>query len=262
MQIGISCSLAAPAVIDDGPFGPEKVPGLIGWYDATEPSTFSLGAGNQILSISNKVVGNFGISAYTFGGPTYEAANGVMGGRPAAVWPAAANNRGLVLPQDVAVKHLFVVCAFRTGLETLFTEFNSFVIDRYSITTNSLTTPNPSHPNGYHALALGNAGTGDRSQLWSGGRLDKVSINGGAFGPGILPRPKSVLHFSAYSSWEAVVPVGTDMWIGAFGLFNFGFQDRSFRGPIGEILAYNQPLTASNVASVNSYLFDKWGIAA
>ncbi|TRD16950.1 hypothetical protein [Palleronia caenipelagi] len=234
---GLASSL--PARAKGAAFRLDAFPGLIGWFDAASPETFTPGTG-PIAVAANKT-GGPGLFEVGDGGPTYDP-SGLPGGRPALMWPSGPNNRGLTLQQDALVSELFVVCQFGDGTATVWPDY----IALFSSISATL-----------DCTAVGFSGSGDLASANDGVLVPRVSRNGGAFGKKVLPLPLSVLRFSAITEASARLALAA---VGFQHVENPG--GRSWRGGICEVGAFADPLTPDAVASIEAGFIEKWEIAA
>lgn len=213
-----------------------QIPGLIGWYDASDASTLTLN-GNEVTAMTNRVNGGLGVSRFgALPGPLYDPANQVANGKPALVW--TSEDRCLTLPADAHLSELFAVMAYQTGTETLATDYTTFF-------------------SGYTALNQWNVNrmliekNSSNMRQFNDVGVKSVSINGAPFGISVLPLPLSVVRFSASD-------IGTSISLASMGYSN----SYGWNGPICEILAWSDQVTLSDtqVTQVETYLKTKWGI--
>lgn len=211
-------------------FDPTSVPGMIGWYSANHANTITLGTDDEVTAVSNLINGGAGLVASPDGGPTYVASH-PMTGKPALVWPDMSNRRGLELGFDAPVVEIFVRLAFRDGVVNSFPEFNTITTDIAGLTggsTNRLMGDQwddhlyaPSIPSGMH-FEVDGIPTVDRT---------------------ILPLPMSTLRMRR----------DTPFSVTAFGARN-GNTSRSWQGPIEQIMAFTQPVSAANATSIYDFM--------
>lgn len=219
-------------------FRPSDVPGLIGWYDASQANTITLN-GNEITRIANRSRnGSAHRSAY-FGGPDYVPSHAVANGMPAVVWPYTDNKKGLGLGVDASVKHLFVVAAYKNGVENQFSQYNTIYTALAGITWFSPTRV---------------MGTLNASSIFNQAEFGVLaSVNDGPLtnATTILPLPLSVLHFSQSTQFD----------VSAFGSNN-GSNDnnRAWQGCVCEVLAFSGDVAPSEIQAIKDYLYRKWGI--
>lgn len=213
-------------------FSPAELPGLTGWYDAQSPQTVTL-EGNAVTAIANRVAGP-DLTAVPEGGPEYALGHSVSHGRPAFVWPDADTKRGLWFDADHMVHDVFMVLAYRDGVDSTFNTYTTMFIDT--------------------------AGTTDATVNWlvskseSPGVFAKppnsdILINGGPATMTLLPLPLSVLH----------VRSPTPFPLRAIG-YKYRDKPRAWRGPICEILTFDAPLVSEGATAITTYLMEKWGI--
>lgn len=219
-------------------FSPSDVAGLIGWFDAQQASSFTIGAANEVTAADN-LTGLSGIVASPYGGPTYAASEPTANGHPALVWPSTTNRLGLEQAEDSSASEVFIVAAYKDGLDAAFDEYTTFVTSFAGMTANT----------GQRIM-----GEQSGSGFWTGSFLTSVSINGAAPTASVLPAPLSVLHFSAPATPILVANIG-----GRNGTHE---KVRAWQGAICEVLIYSDQvaLTTGDVDLVNDYLMQKWGI--
>lgn len=224
---------------------PSVIPsdGLAGWFDASRPSTVTM-IGSEVTQVSNRVPSGESLAWFNGNGPDYEASHVVANGKPAFAWPYTNNNKGLTLPAEVTVFDVFMVMAFDGGTTPVFTEYNTFCTDNNGLTGANATyrvtgqiNQNYIRPNGLHGSF-------------------EINVNGVSVDfantASVLPLPLSVVHIRN--------PLG--FRVTAFGATNAGEDDRSFRGPVCEILNYDtRARTSDEVNKVTKYLAAKWGIS-
>ena len=217
------------------PFAPSDVAGLIGWYDAASSSTLTLN-GNEVVGISNRVEGGAGLFAVAEGGPSYEVESAVANGLPALVWPDQDNFKGLWLGGNANLYDLFVVLAYRNGATNTFSQYTTITTDAAGLTG---TTTN---------RVMGHVG---RNHLYGPSipLAMEFRVNGSDINQTILPLPLSVLHIKRPASFP----------VAAFGSKN-NKSPRAWRGPVCEVLAFAAPVPADEVAEIEMYLMQKWGI--
>lgn len=223
-------------------FSPSDVSGLTHWFDAQDASSVTT-SGAEITEVANQVSGGLDLVNRATGGPDYEASNSVAGNQPAFVWPTLNNGEGLWLGSDVAVKEIFSVMAYKDGLDSAFDTFNTFFC---SVSGISSTAANQRIMGDSTKDSI-RGGTTAPSSL-------QLSVDGGA-GAGVqsvalLPLPLSVLHFYR----------ATDFDITGVGTTSGGTGIRAWKGPICEVLFYDEVLSAEDRTSVVSYLTEKWGL--
>lgn len=219
-------------------FRPSDVPGLIGWYDASQANTITLN-GNEITRIDNRVASGRPIEALAYGGPDYVPSHTVANGMPAAVWPQLDNQKGLGLGVDASVKHLFVVAAYKNGVEDRFSQYNTIYTDLFGISEVS------------SARVMGTLNASSIFNQAEFGVLASVNDRQLTNATTLLPLPLSVLHFSQLGPFN----------ISAFGSNNAGSgANRAWQGCVCEVLAFSLVIDPSEVQKIKDYLYPKWGI--
>ncbi|MBY6138092.1 hypothetical protein KUV26_01450 [Leisingera daeponensis] len=234
-MLGLGFSVTGAGV--QGPASRPAVNGLIGWYSAKATGTITRGAGEEVISVANLVPGGAALGRLSGGGPVYVASAPVAGGRPALVWPDAANARGLTLASDALVREVFAVMAYADGARSAFDTYNTLTTDLAGLDSSSANRV-MGHEN--------NAGIFTAS-LPPG---MTVHLNGGGATTSLLPMPLSVLHIKSASPFA----------LASIGGRNNG-SSRAWRGPVCEVLAYTDALDAAGVSRNVSYLKDGWGIS-
>ncbi len=214
--------------------------GLIGHFDALAPDSIEYDIEGNVTCIKN-LKGGLNLNASSSGAPIYVHHHSFSKGRPAFVWPQQANNLGFELPMDAPCSHLFVVKAYKTGVETSWDDYTTLVTDLIGINS----------PDGQRLV--GNQGAND---TWSNFKLTGARKNGGAYSSQILPLPLSVMHYSA-----------ADAGITHFNIASVGGQNkaesgRSWQGIVCEVLAYaaDAVLDEDAIDSITRNLIEKWGI--
>lgn len=217
-------------------FSPLDVAGTLGWYDAQDFSTFTLGAGDEVTALGNKVPAGAGLVAVAEGGPTYVSSHASAGGLPALEWPSADNSKGLWLGADASVHDVYVVLQYKDGLDTTFDNHNTITSDVAGLTTTSSNR------------IMGRWGQSNvyTNVLPSGVTLH---INGGGGTVTLLPMPLCVLHIKRPTTWLLT----------AIGSRNGGGA-RAWQGIMCEVLAYNQVVSAEDDTLIVDYLMNKWSI--
>ncbi len=242
MRYSRHSALNRQAETGPAPFSPLDVPGLIGWYDAAEYNSLTI-FGSRVTAINNRVPGGLPLKSLGTHGtvaPVYEAANALAGGNPALVW-ASGEDCGLDLfhpvlnqPVQAPVSELFIVCAYKDGVDADFDGYTRLIADASDFT-----------------ICQGQPGS---DAIRHSSTMKRASKNGDPFSVSVLPLPLSVLRFSA-----------ADQGLASFNVSSFGRKEsaslsRSWHGPICEVLAWNQPLTQMQVDTVTAELNSKWGI--
>ncbi|MEW2911514.1 hypothetical protein [Leisingera sp. JC11] len=233
-MLGLGFSATGAAL--QGPGSRPAGAGLIGWYSAKATGTITRGAGEEATAVANLVPGGASLSKLSGGGPAYAASEPLAGGRPALVWPDAANASGLALAADALVREVFAVMAYADGARGAFDTYNTLITDLAGLDSSSVNRVMGQE---------GNAGV-FTSSLPPG---MTIHLNGGGATTTLLPMPLSVVHIRS----------ATPFALAAIGGRNNG-SSRAWRGPVCEVLAYSDTLDAGAAGSNVSYLKDGWGI--
>ncbi len=221
---------------------PSDIPGLIGWYDASASDTLTV-SGGRVTAINNRVSGGLPLKALGTHGtvaPVHDPANALAGGSPALVWAAGEDcgldlfHPGLNQAVQAAVSDLFIVCAYKDGIDADFDGYTRLIADGADAT-----------------ICQGQPGS---NAIRHSSVVTRASKNGAAFAVSVLPLPLSVLRFSA-----------TDQGLSSFNVSSFGRKEssslsRSWHGPICEVLAFSSALTNEDAGTVQQYLNGKYGL--
>ncbi|AAT69546.1 gp70 [Alphaproteobacteria phage PhiJL001] len=215
-------------------FNPLQVSGLSLRLDASQADTITLNGANvsQWDDISGN--GNNATQITASQQPPYNAQDSRANGQ-ASVGPTVnTGSVGLELP-SLTVTHFFMVIGYEDGTDATFDERGTLVSGPGSFGTERI---------------MGDVGTANLDSTGGGFNFTtQVSINDGAFGAAILPLPLSCCIF-----------VGNVTQAFSLG-YNNSAVDRSWKGPICEVLAYNNALmTTEEQSTVAKFLCTKWGI--
>lgn len=204
-------------------------------YDFSDEATVSE-TGGDITGISDKSGnGNDGlIYPAPVTAPTYELHSS---GNMVAVWGDSEN--GAVLNcGEITAQDFFMILQYRDGTDTTFDDYIGFV-------TGDGTNGNP--------RILGN--TGDATIFPTNVFDSTAEINGAADSSTVLPLPFSIVRLKAAS------PVTVN---GFLGIYNNNIEnplvDRSWRGEVGQVIAFPTTRTDAQYNSILNILAEKWGI--
>lgn len=233
-MLGLGLSVTGTA-LQGGTTRPASA-GLIGWYSAKAAGTITRGAGEEVTAVGNLVPGGASLGKLSGGGPVYAASEPLAGGRPALVWPDAANASGLALAADALVKEVFAVMAYADGTRGAFDTYNTLITDLAGLDASSANR------------VMGHEGNpGVFTPSLPPGMT--IHLNGGAATATLLPLPLSVVHIKS----------ATPFALAAIGGRNNGIN-RAWRGPVCEVLAYSETLDAEAAGRNVRYLKQGWGI--
>lgn len=172
--------------------------------------------------------------------PTYKATDAVLGGKPSV--GATSNNGtvGVVTP-SLTAQTLFFVMAYGTGVETVF--------------PGGLIYPTVfSGPGtyGFERGGMGLTGTDDwfsASNVWAPFPFRNAATTTSTVA---LPMPASILRFEGPSAVTQSWGIGHNMVT----------ANRSWHGPIGEVVALTGVLSDEDRQKLEGYLAWKWGLEA
>ena len=168
--------------------------------------------------------------------PVYKATDAVLGGKPSVGATSTDGTVGVVAP-SLTAKTLFFVMAYGTGVETVF--------------PGGLTYPtvfSGPDPNGQQRGGMGLTATDDwfSSGVWAAYPFVNAATTTSTVA---LPMPASILRFEGPSA-------ATQSWgIG----HNIITANRSWNGPIGEVVALTGVLSDEDRQKLEGYLAWKWG---
>ncbi len=213
---------------------PSQIAGLQAWYSAEDSESITLNGSDvsQWNDLSGN--GNHAVQATEAQQPPYNATDSRAGGQPSVGAASNSGSVGMDIPSLTAT-HIFIVTAYEDGTDDTFDFFQCLL----------------SGPGSFgDARIIGDSATD--SLLDTLAFTGDVSINGAAYGATILPLPLSVCAFKNLSGVTQAFYLG----------FNQSTADRSWNGPICEVLFYNNAsMTAAQEALITDYLANKWSIA-
>lgn len=208
------------------------------WLDADDTATFTLN-GSSVVQWNDKSGNSRHASEGTAANqPTYKATDAVLGGKPSVGAETPIGTIGLRTP-SLTARSWFIVAAYGTGVETQF--------PASPVYPTLLSGPGV---NGIERAGMGLAAeAGWFSSAWA----PYPFVNGAAtVSLTALPMPMSILNFTG----SAAV---TQNWnIGC----NFNTPNRSWNGPLGEIVAASDILSTEDRQKLEGYLAHKWGLTA
>lgn len=209
------------------------------WLDADDASTITLN-GSKVSQWSDKSGNNrHAAQATAANQPTYTASNAVLAGKPSVGALSPAGTVGVVTP-PFSARTLFFVTAYGTGVETAFP----------GATTYPTVFSGPA-ANGSDRGGMGTTGTADwfSSAVWA-----PFPFRNGATATSTvaLPMPASILRFEGPSTVTQSWGIG----------HNIVTANRSWNGPIGEVIASPGVLSVTDRQKVEGYLAWKWGLVA
>ena len=212
------------------------------WLDADDASTITLN-GSAVSQWSDKSGNNNNAEQTTAANqPTYKAADAVLGGKPSVGAPTSAGAIGLLTP-SLTAQSWFIVGAYGTGVETQFPGNVSY--------PTLLSGPGNF---GAERAGMGTTGSADwfatgASTVWA----PYPFVNGAAtVSTTALPMPMSILNFTGSSAVTQTWGIG----------YNFITANRSWDGPLGEIVAVSDVLSTEDRQKLEGYLAWKWGLVA
>ena len=168
--------------------------------------------------------------------PTYKATDAVLGGKPSVGATSNAGTVGVVTP-SLTARTLFFVTAYGTGVETVFSGYPTLF----------------SGP-GASGAERGGMGAFTSASWFTGGVWAPFPFVNAATTTSTvaLPMPASILRFEGPSAVTQAWGIG----------HNIGVTDRSWYGPIGEVVALTGVLSDENRQKLEGYLAWKWGLEA
>jgi hypothetical protein len=210
------------------------------WLDADDASTITLN-GSNVSQWSDKSGNNrHATQATAANQPEYIASTAVLGGRPSvsATETTGYNLVGMLTP-SLAAREWLLVCAYEDGSTALFppTQYPTL-----------LSGPQQA---GFERAGMGSAGTADwfQSLTWAA-----LPYRNGAetTSTTALPMPATLLRFQGPNTVTQTWGIG----------FNQVTTGRTWRGPIGEVIAVNATLSITDRQKAEGYLAWKWGLEA
>jgi hypothetical protein len=211
------------------------------WLDAEDTASITLNGGNVSQWSDKSGNGRHATQATAANQPEYVASTAILGGKPSVGGTAATGYElvGTITP-SFAAREWLLVCAYLDGVTASFPGPSTF--------------PNLiSGPGAFGALraGLGSAGTADwvSSNMWvafpyrNGAETTSTTA---------LPMPATLLRFQ-----------GPDTVTQTWGIgFNQATTGRTWRGPIGEVIAVGETLSTADRQKAEGYLAWKWGLEA
>lgn len=211
------------------------------WLDAEDTASITLNGSTVSQWADKSGNGRNATQATAANQPTYTAADAVLNGKPSV---GSTTNLGLVgmLTPSLTAREFLFVTAYDNGTTALFP---------------AGTTAYPTLLSGPGAFGAERAGMGlvatanwfQSTSIWA----DVPYRNGAATASTTaLPMPASILRFSGPSTVTQSWGIG----------FNQTTADRSWDGPIGEVIAVGATLSTTDRQKLEGYLAWKWGLAA
>lgn len=224
--------LAAPL-----PFVPNfslgDIPGIVAVYDMTDPANVTT---TQVFDTS----GSNNHSTRT-GTLTYDAANTIMGGRGALVWPTGGSGNGLILP-GMTIKEVIVVGAYKDGVDTTFDNFD-MVLSGVSGTSDA-------------PRIMANSGNG----LWSGSSVmtGLAQRDAGANNFGRDDFVTSAGLGAGFRTWRFRAGTATTETEWRIGVGS-DTPSRCWDGPISLVILSDRDLTQNEVNDIYGWINWKFG---
>ena len=216
-------------------FNPTNQANLALWVDAQQYTGATDVAQWDDLSGNNQHLKQ----TVTLDKPTYQASNAVANGHPAIFWAHGSTPEHLISDADVSYKDIYIVTAYKDGLDALFDTFNCL------ITGDDASFGGP--------RVIGNGGT---NEISANNTVDATpEKNGGPASAVVLPMPLSVLRATA-GSVVTMRALGTNFINGT----TTPTTGRNWQGPICEVIAYTTTRTSVQNDQILSYLENRWGI--
>ena len=206
------------------------------WLDAEDTASITLN-GSTVSQWNDKSGNDRHATQDTAANqPTYKATDAVLGGKPSVGAPSAAGTVGVVAP-SLTAQTLFFVMAYGTGVETVFPGFSAY--------PTVFSGPNA---NGQQRGGMGTTATDDwfSSGMWAAYPFVNAATTTSTVA---LPMPASILRFEGPSAVTQSWGIGHNM-ISA---------NRSWAGPIGEVVALTGVLSDEDRQKLEGYLAWKWG---
>jgi hypothetical protein len=211
------------------------------WLDAEDTASITLNGG-KVSQWSDKSGNNrHATQATAANQPEYIASTAVLGGKP-SVSATATTGYDLVgmLTPSLAAREWLLVCAYGDGSTALFPPPQSY--------PTLLSGPQQS---GAERAGMGSAGTADwfQTSVWAA-----LPYRNGAetTSTTALPMPATLLRFEGPNTVTQTWGIG----------FNQAATNRTWRGPIGEVIAVDATLSITDRQKAEGYLAWKWGLEA
>ncbi len=223
------------------------------WFDPAAADTVVTSAG-KVTQLVNRAGGDVAAQATVASQPTLNTSNAAFNGLPTLTFSGAQYLSGFNAAYlNGSAYTIFTVSAVNAAGNQYMLGTNHSGTDNQGLhfgyrTTNDFTLAQYANDLDY-TTAVGYNGTSEVAMDWAG-KLDTTSghalyFNGGS----AVKTTPSTVGFNAQTS--------TDGILGAGYAFN-----NPFHGDIGEVLIFNSALSDAQRLAVDSYLQNKWGIAA
>lgn len=202
------------------------------WLDAADAGTVTLNGTTVSQWRDKSGNGNNATQSTAANQPTYSAANAVLNGKPSVGATTYLGLVGMITPSFTA-REWFVVTAFVNGTTALFSEFSTIL-------------------SGPGAFGAERAGMGEAAAAnWVAGTWGGYPFRNGAATTSTtaLPMPATILRFSGASTVTQSWGIG----------FNQLVSNRSWHGPLGEVIAVGALLSTADRQLMEGYLAWKWG---
>lgn len=207
------------------------------WLDAEDTASITLN-GSTVSQWDDKSGNNKNAGQGTAANqPTYKATDAVLGGKPSVGAPTPSGTIGLLTP-SLTARSWFIVGAYGTGAETLFP---------YNKTYPTLL----SGPRDHLGTERAGMGTTGSPNWFSDAWAPYPYVNGAAtVSTTALPMPMRILNFTGSFAVTQTWGIGC----------NFINTNRSWNGPLGEIVAVSDVLSTADRQKLEGYLAWKWGL--
>jgi hypothetical protein len=211
------------------------------WLDAEDTASITLNGSTVSQWADKSGNGRNATQATAASQPTYTAADAVLNGKPSVGSTTHLGLVGMVTP-SLTAREWLMVTAYDNGTTALFPPGGSAY---------------PTLLSGPDSFGAERAGMGqvstanwfEATSIWA----DLPYRNGAATASTTaLPMPASILRFSGASTVTQSWGIG----------FNQTTADRSWDGPIGEVIAVGATLSTANRQKLEGYLAHKWGLTA
>jgi hypothetical protein len=224
-------------LLEDVDFEPTQIENLTLWLDAADASTVTSVAGAISQWSDKSGNGNHATQATGSVQPSYEGSNTIANGNPAIVWPDTANQTFLFLPGAVSFRTLYIVMAYKDGIDATFDGYDGIICkDSVGAGTRRI---------------MGSLGSADL--IGSDAMASVVSKNGATSSQTILPLSLSILKFS-----PSTLQTNASGW--QLGRETSG-SNRGWKGPICSVIAFDRTVSASEDESILTYLANRYGIS-
>ena len=227
-------------------FDPRKLSGLGLWVDFSDTASVTLDENNKISAVSDKSGngrnGSQTTSALRLGVSTLNgrqcANNGTATNSLAVQWAAGGNTSNW--------RHYFIAGTWDGGGTTF------GVLSFFSSTAISGTSSG--------GLAISQTGTNTfQSNAFFGGTAPG-NLSQWRWNQGTLTNSDRVFPYFAGATFVLEHERLQDMGVNGWQIGNDrSVSNRGWRGRIGEVIVYERSLSATEAASVNRYLMQKWG---